>query len=116
MIGMDFAGPVKYRDKRKEENKAYVVLYSCSLTRSVFGVTAHCGDYRVQETVNCQMFVAAAKWLRKVQKDERFHSFVSDQSIMAIQSQPSTLVGQAIRATDRVNYVSILQDSWSRTA
>ena len=100
MIGVDFAGPLKYRDKRKEEKKAYVVLYSCSLTRSVFGVTAHCGDYRVQETVNCQTFVAAAKWLRKVQKDERFHSFVSDQSIMAIQSQPSTLIGQAIRATD----------------
>lgn len=54
MIGMDFAGPVKYRDKCKEEQKAYVALYSCSLTR---GVTAQYGDYRVRqesEAVNCQ--------------------------------------------------------------
>ena len=36
MIGVDFSGPVKYRDKRKEEKKAYVVLYSCSLTHGVF--------------------------------------------------------------------------------
>ncbi|XP_068734462.1 uncharacterized protein [Montipora capricornis] len=36
VIGVDFAGPVKYRSKRKEERKAYVNLYSCSLTRGVF--------------------------------------------------------------------------------
>ena len=28
VIGVDFARPVKYRDKRKVEKKAYVVLYS----------------------------------------------------------------------------------------
>lgn len=31
---------------------------------------------------NCQTFVAAAKWLKKVQKDERFHSYLTDQSII----------------------------------
>ena len=36
VVGVDFAVPVKHRDKRKEEQKAYVVLYSCSLTRGVF--------------------------------------------------------------------------------
>ena len=36
MIGVDFAGPVKYLQKPKREQKAYVVLYSCSLTRGVF--------------------------------------------------------------------------------
>lgn len=36
VIGVDFAGPGKYRDKHKEKQKAYVVLYSCSLTRGVF--------------------------------------------------------------------------------
>ena len=36
VIGVDFAGPVKYRDKHKEEHKAYVVLHSCSLTPGVF--------------------------------------------------------------------------------
>ena len=36
VIGVDFAGPGKYRDKHKEEQKAYVVLYSCRVTRGVF--------------------------------------------------------------------------------
>ena len=33
VVGVDFAGPVKYFKKSKKEGKAYVVLYSCSLTR-----------------------------------------------------------------------------------
>ena len=36
VIGVDFAGPVKYLQKPKREQKAYVVLYSCSLTQGVF--------------------------------------------------------------------------------
>ena len=36
VIGEDFAGPVKYLQKPKREQKANVVLYSCSLTRRVF--------------------------------------------------------------------------------
>ena len=99
VIGVDFAGPVKYRDKRKEEQKAYVVLYSCSLTRGVFlellpslettelikslkRLIARRGRPSKIYSDNGQTFVAAAKWLKKVQKDERFHSFLSDQSII----------------------------------
>ena len=99
VIGVDFAGPVKYRDKRKEEQKAYVVLYSCSLTRAVFLellpslettelikslklLIARRGCPSKIYSDNGQTFVAAAKWLKKVQKDERFHSFLSDQSII----------------------------------
>jgi len=93
VIGVDFTGPVKYRYKRKEEKKAYVVLYSCSLTRGVFlellpsleatefmkRSIARRGRPSKVYLANGQMSVAAAKWLRKVQKDERFHSFLSDQ-------------------------------------
>lgn len=98
VIGVDFAGPVKYRGKRKEEQKAYVVLYSCSLTRGVFlellpslettefikslkRLIARRGRPSKIYSDNGQTFVAAAKWLKKVRKDERFHSFLSDQSI-----------------------------------
>lgn len=98
VIGVDFAGPVKYRYKRKEERKAYVVLYSCSLTRGVFLEllpSLETGDFikslkrfiarrgRPSKVYsdNGKTFVAAAKWLKKVQKDEKFHSFLSDQSI-----------------------------------
>lgn len=36
VTGVDFAGPIKYRGKGRHERKAYVVLYSCCLTRGVF--------------------------------------------------------------------------------
>ena len=35
IIGVDFAGPVKYQ-KSGREKKSYIVLYTCSLTRAVF--------------------------------------------------------------------------------
>ena len=99
VIGVDFAGPVKHRDKRKEEQKAYVVLYSCCLTCGVFlellpslettelikslkRLIARRGRPSKIYSDNGQTFVAAAKWLKKVQKDERFHSFLGDQSII----------------------------------
>ena len=34
-IGVDYASPIKYRHK-KLEKKAYILLYSCSLTRAVY--------------------------------------------------------------------------------
>ena len=58
VIGVDFAGPVKYRDKPKEEKKSLcgVVLLQPN-PRSVPGVTAQYGDYGVpqeSEAVKCQ--------------------------------------------------------------
>ena len=36
VIGVDFAGPIKYRIRAKTEGKAYLALYACSLTRGLF--------------------------------------------------------------------------------
>ena len=36
VIGVDFAGPIKYRTTRKTFKKSYLVLYVCSLTRGVY--------------------------------------------------------------------------------
>ena len=98
VIGADFAGPIKYRGKGREECKAYVVLYSCCLTRGVFldvlpsleanefirslkYLIARRGRPTTVYSDNGSTFVAAAKWLKKVRNDERFHTFLCDQSI-----------------------------------
>ena len=39
VIGVDFAGPMKYLVRAKTEGKAYLVIYACSLTRSLLGPT-----------------------------------------------------------------------------
>ena len=35
VLGVDFAGPIRYQAKARTEKKAYLVLYGCSLTRAV---------------------------------------------------------------------------------
>ena len=34
-IGTDYAGPIYYKTKKKNELKAYILLFSCSVTRAV---------------------------------------------------------------------------------
>ena len=36
VIGVDFAGPVAYRTKGNKDGKAYIILFTCSLTREVY--------------------------------------------------------------------------------
>ena len=36
IIGVDNAGPLRYRKSKGKEGKAYILLYACSLTRGVF--------------------------------------------------------------------------------
>ena len=36
IIGVDYAGPIKYLSKARKEQKAYVALYACSLMRAVY--------------------------------------------------------------------------------
>ena len=35
VIGTDFAGPIYYRAKTKKESKAYILIFSCSVSRAV---------------------------------------------------------------------------------
>ena len=34
-MGVDFAGPIRYKSKDKKTKKSYLVMYACSLTRAV---------------------------------------------------------------------------------
>lgn len=90
-IGVDFAGPIKYRVTQKTEGKGYLVLYACSLTRGVYldlipslettkfltslkGFIARRGRPRVIYSDNGSTFKAAADWLSNVRNDEKFHN------------------------------------------
>ena len=35
VIGVDYAGPIRYRAGRNREAKAYILLWTCSLSRAV---------------------------------------------------------------------------------
>ena len=55
VIGVDFAGPVKFRKSNKAEAKAYLCIFACSLSRAIhLELFAQSGDkyfYHVLETV-----------------------------------------------------------------
>ena len=97
-VGVDFAGPIRYRRKGKVESKAYLVLYACCLTRAPFlevlpsleatefvaslkRFVARRGRPKRIYSDNGKTFVAAARWLKRVQRDEKLNSFLSEHSI-----------------------------------
>lgn len=96
-IGVDFAGPIKYRLMPKTEGKAYLVLYACSLKRGVYldllpslemdrfltslkGFIARRGRLQVIYSDNGSTF-KAADWIRKVRKEEKFHHYLAKHDI-----------------------------------
>ena len=94
VVGVDYAGPIKYLAKGKRERKAYVILYACSLTRAVYlellpsqetteflrsfkRLIARRGRPQKIYSDNGKTFVAAAKWLKQIMKDERLHDWLA---------------------------------------
>ena len=88
VIGVDFAGPLRYRKKPKTEGKAYILLYACTLTRAVYVdlvpnlettgfirslkcFIAPRGRPRRIYSDNAKTFVSGSKWIEKVMKDEK---------------------------------------------
>ena len=88
IIGVDFAGPMRYRKSSKAEGKAYLAIFACSLTRAVHlellrnletGTFIIClkrfiarrGRPRVVYSDNGGTFVKASKWLEQIRKDEK---------------------------------------------
>ena len=87
-----------YVTKNKAERKAHLLLYGCSLTRAVHlevlksmetsefipslkRFIARRGRPKVIYSDNAKTFKAAAKWLRKLQQDERFHAFLAENAV-----------------------------------
>ena len=98
MIGVDYAGPFYCRINLTKNAKAYILLFSCSLTRAVHLQAlqdqttaefirslklfiARRGRPRKIYSDNAQTFVAAAKLIKKVVKNETVHDFLAKQNI-----------------------------------
>ncbi|XP_078384079.1 uncharacterized protein LOC144666532 [Oculina patagonica] len=98
IIGVDFAGPIKYRQSPRVEGKAYLVLYACSLSRAMHlevlpnqETSTFLGSFKLMVarrgrpakvySDNGKTFVGAARWLKQIQRDEKVQSYLSDEGI-----------------------------------
>ena len=98
VLGVDFAGPIRYKTTAGAERKSYLVLYACSLMRAVHlellrslevveflpslkRLIARRGRPQVIYSDNATTFKAAEKWLKQAQRDERFNALLADKGI-----------------------------------
>ena len=98
VIGLDYAGPFPYKVSKKKEGKAYLMLYTCSLTRAVHlellpdqtaktfvpslkAMIARRGRPKRIYSDNFSTFISSAKWLKRVVKNEETHDFLASNEI-----------------------------------
>ena len=53
VVWVDYAGPVRYRKRGKKENKAYIIVYACYLTRALY--------LELTKTMGTEEFIATFK-------------------------------------------------------
>ena len=99
VVGIDYAGPITFKTKRKGEGKAHILLIACSLTRAVYlellpdttvanlipclkRFIARRGRPKRIYSDNAQTFKATAKWLKSIMRDEKVKAFLINQSIV----------------------------------
>ena len=98
VVGVDFAGPIKYRKSSRAEGKAYLVLYARSLTRALYleilpnletttfmaslkQFIARQGRPSKIFSDNGRTFVGAAKLIKEIQKDEQVQGYLASEKI-----------------------------------
>ena len=98
VIGLDFAGPIAYKKTAKTQGKAYIIIYTCSLTRAVClellpdqshaafvpslkRMMARRGRPEKIYSDNFSTFVSASKWLKDVIRNESVHDYLATNEI-----------------------------------
>ena len=98
MIGVDYAGPILYRNRQETKSNAYLLLFACSLTRAVHlellpnlstdefmgslkQVIAKRGKPENIYSDDAKTFVAAAKRIQKISKSEHLNDFLAKNNI-----------------------------------
>ena len=98
VISVDYAGPIRYRNGKAMEKKAYVLLFACSLTRAVYievvtdmtveqfipslkGLIARRGRPSSIYSDNAKTFISAAEKLKSMLKSERFNNYLARNNI-----------------------------------
>ena len=98
IIGIDYAGAIRYRKSKGKEGKAYILLYACSLTRGVFldlmpnmemteclhslqRFIARRGRPERIYSDNGSTFTAAERWIKLVKQDEKLQDYLSRNGI-----------------------------------
>ena len=96
--GVDFAGPLVYRQRKTEEGKEYVLIFTCAVVRAVhLEVTKPQTAKEFQRKLNAfitrrtrpqllisdnaSVFKTNATWIRKIRKDEQLLNFLATQEI-----------------------------------
>ena len=112
VIGVDYAGPLRYRTSKQRDGKAYILLYACSLTRGIYidllpslemtefvtslkRFIARRGRPERIYSDNGRTFIGAAKWMKAVIKDEKLQNYLSTHQI-AWQFKSRPLAGRTI--------------------
>ena len=98
-MGVDYAGPIVYKISKKKDGKAYILLFACSLTRAVHlelltdqttenftkclkQFIARRGRPMKIHSDNGRSFVAAAKWLKSIMRDEKIQDYLAHHNIL----------------------------------
>ena len=98
VVGVDYAGPFIYKRRADKEGKAYLLLIGCSLTRAIHlevvpdlsteefmhsfkRFIARRGKPDKVYSDNAKTFVAAAKRVRKISKDDQVNDYLARNNI-----------------------------------
>ena len=98
VLGVDYAGPIPYRINKTRDGKAYIPLFSCSLSRAIHlelssnqtteelmkalkRFIARRGRPQKVYSGNGKSFVPAAKWLRGIVRDEKMQNYLAHHHI-----------------------------------